>query len=290
MSHSGTGEICPGTPARGSASTPPRSGTLASDISVPSVAASAMSGTAIPVRCRAPPSSSGAGIFDQSTSLRLGWFGETIWLFLSEDAEACHRRSTLPKCRAAPRLIVEPVRSACGGRASMLRPQMIPAADAEAEGLIKGDGGGVGGLGLEVEIGAALGGGPYLDGRQHGSGAALSPYACQGGHALHRGEVAVGNRQAGANHGSSAPAREVRPVRGQAGEDDGRHLAPVWRETREIDGEPVGGWIGRQADLCAGTRGAVDLLHHRRVVLALLVAHCGQPRVDVAGLAHLGDG
>src|SRR5262245_57953346 len=37
-----------------------------------------MSGNAIPARCCAAPSSFGAGIFDQSTSSRLGWLAETM--------------------------------------------------------------------------------------------------------------------------------------------------------------------------------------------------------------------
>ncbi len=48
-------------------------GNAASDTGWPDVAGSPMSGIASLSRCRAPPSSSGAGIFDQSTLCSSGW-------------------------------------------------------------------------------------------------------------------------------------------------------------------------------------------------------------------------
>ena len=61
-----------------------RPGSLANDTCVPSVAGSDTSGSCMPGKWRVPPSSTGAGILDQSTSSRFGWLAVGMRASLSQ--------------------------------------------------------------------------------------------------------------------------------------------------------------------------------------------------------------
>ena len=202
------------------------------------------------------------------------------------------RRAWLPSraCRAAscPAL----AQSAVGlaePHISTLRAQMISAGIAKAITLVKGNRRDVGSLRLQIEMGAALGSGPRLDRGKNRLRTAVPSRACARRHALHRSEPAVSDREPGADHDSSTVAGEIAAMGGEASEDGGRDLASVGGKTRNIDRKPVRRRIRVQLRVGRNTHRACNLLCHRDVTLAALVAHHRKPRVEITGPAHLGD-